>query len=430
MSRRTTRRPFAAAVLLVVVLAALPSRPAGAIIGGQEADVGEWPWQVALLINGQQACGGSLIAPDVVVTAAHCTDGEAAEDLTVAAGVIDLRARDRQVRGVARLAQHPDWNRSDSSNDISLLFLSSGFDLGPTVAVIGIAAGGQERELTENGDPAVVTGWGALSEDGDTTPVLREAEVEIFDDRQCEANYVEDDDNDVDGATQVCAGRHEGGVDSCYGDSGGPLVVPTDESRSTWLLVGIVSWAAGCGIPERPTIHTEVSEFADWIAEQGVALTPSERFDATRPMRLPATGSKGKASAYPSRLTVQGLAGPVSSVSLELHGLTHERPADLDIWLVAPDGTAACVLSDVGGNDPIDEINVFVTGGGNPAGDALVGRLAPTDEEVDTQRKGTRAPADLAVFEGVDGNGTWQLLVADDHGGATGSLLGWTLIFR
>ncbi len=113
-----------------VVLAQTPKSPE--IVGGQEADPGEWPWQVALVNKGadlyqNQFCGGTIISADWVVTAAHCVDSSAPNDLDVVAGVHDLSNPEPnfQRRTLSQIIVHPNWNDSTFDNDIALLKLSS-----------------------------------------------------------------------------------------------------------------------------------------------------------------------------------------------------------------------------------------------------------------------------------------------------------------
>ena len=145
----------------------------------------------------------------------------------------------------------------------------------------------------------------------------------------------------------------------------------------------------------------------------------------------PREGTKGKASRYPLTLEVAGLEGTLDSVSVRLLGLHHANPEDLDVWLVAPDGTTVTLLSDVGGDDAVDGESVLILDGAAPAGrsrfDAQVG---PFDREADEQRKGAAPPADLSVLQGIEPNGVWQLQIADDHVGGTGHLDAWSLQIR
>ena len=96
------------------------------IVGGQEATPGEWPWQVALVQSGGdtylgQFCGGSLIAADWVLTAAHCVDNDAPGDIDVVAGIHDLTAPETGFRrvGLDEIIVHPGW-----SNSTCLLYTS------------------------------------------------------------------------------------------------------------------------------------------------------------------------------------------------------------------------------------------------------------------------------------------------------------------
>ena len=128
---------------------------------------------------------------------------------------------------------------------------------------------------------------------------------------------------------------------------------------------------------------------------------------------------------------MRGFDGPVTDVAVELRGLSHERPSDLDVWLQAPDGTVVTLLSDVGGEEPMTDVDLLVAADGADAGGGSFPlRVKPTDREVDDQRKGAAAPASLDDLVGVEADGEWRLLVADDRIGDTGRLDGWTLILR
>ena len=432
---RVHRRPRALAGLLAAICAAAPAvvapaAPAGAVVGGQEAEAGEWPWQVAVLVDGTIWCGGSLVAEAIVLTAAHCTDGVPPSELEVVAGTIDLRSGGER-RSVARIDQHAEYNDVALVNDISLLILDRPFTLSDAIAVAELATPEESAARSEEGDPAFVTGFGAVDEAGLPSDLLLEAELDTYADDRCEELYRQDGDTVV-GDSQVCAGRDRGHVDACYGDSGGPLVVPLDDGADAddWRQIGIVSWGAGCAAPLRPTIYTEVSAFTDWLGERGVGPGAGERFEGDG-ARIPARGTVGKAGRYPLSIDVPTFPGAIESVSVRLVGLSHERPEDLDVWLVAPDGTVVTLLSDVGGSGELESADLLVVDGAGEADDSDLGtQLGPSDLEGDDQRKGARSGTELAVLHGVDPVGTWQLLVADDERGASGRLEGWTLQLR
>ena len=423
------RAPLALAFVLAAHALAASPAPAGAIVGGEPADSGEWPWQVVLIVAGDSYCGGSILELDVVVTAADCAEGLDASDIDIEAGSVEVGGADAQRRGVERIVMHEGYDGGSLVNDIALLFLAEPLEASAAVGPIALPDPATEAERTDGGDPAFVTGFGVTSENGtNTSDVLLEGEIEIFDDPTCVADY-EGGSEDVTPELMVCAGLEEGGVDACYGDSGGPLVVPADERRSSWFLVGIVSWGDGCGRRDAPTVYTEVSAHLDWLAENGASTVEGDRFSSETGARIPALGTTGKAGPYPLTVEVTGHDGPVAAVAVELVGLSHERAADLDIWLEAPDGTVVTLLSDVGGDGPLEAATILVDTSGPSVGEAPFGlRASPSDRQADRQRKGAPPPADLAVLAGADPDGEWRLLVADDRQGRRGRLESWTLV--
>jgi secreted trypsin-like serine protease len=221
------------------------------IVGGQPAAEGQYPWLVSVgyELAGEPAaehlCGGSVIAPSVVLTAAHCVAGEDPVDLTVLAGSVDLESPDLNEADIAEIHVAHDWNEPvDNANDWALLLLEEELDVEP----IDLAV-----------DPAVydvleTAGWGNLGDDTYPT-VARWVEVPFVTDADCQAAYP----GEVDAQTMLCAGDLEnGGVDSCDGDSGGPLMVEEDGEL---VLAGIVSWGYGCAVAGQPGVYSEVADF-------------------------------------------------------------------------------------------------------------------------------------------------------------------------
>ena len=424
--RTIARVGLVAVALLAAGLGVVQPAPASAIVSGEEAAAAEWPWQVALVSRGVQFCGGSLVSPRHVVTAAHCTEDLTASQLSVLAGTVDLDAGGQR-RPVATIHQHEGYHGDTLRNDIALLELAQPFELGDGIEVVELATEAESESLTTAGAPAFVTGWGATDEADDGTRLLLEAEVTTYDDVRCAELYAFEGE-DIFADSQVCAGLDDGAADACYGDSGGPLVAPSEAADGGFVQVGLVSWGAGCGRPLRPTVYTEVAAFDDWLIERGLVLVTGEEFDGGG-ARIPARGTEGKASRYPLTIEVEGFEGEVRSVAVRLVGLSHSRPADLDLWLVAPDGTAVTLLSDAGG-EALDGAELTIFGRAGPAepDEALETAVGPTDLEADPQWSGRRPAADLALLEGVDPDGEWQLLVSDDERGAVGHLDSWVLV--
>lgn len=216
------------------------------IVGGTVATASDNPFQVALLTRSvannfnAQFCGGTLVKPNVVVTAAHCSDFVTAGQVQVLTGTRNLDGTGVR-RNVTRIAIHPSWNPNTFDYDVAVWTLST-------------SATGIPLATLASADPAVgtgllVTGWGALSEGGSFPINLRKATVPLVSTTNC------NDSNSYAGqitARMICAGFDAGGVDSCQGDSGGPL------ARGT-VLTGIVSWGTGCARPNKHGVYTRVS---------------------------------------------------------------------------------------------------------------------------------------------------------------------------
>lgn len=224
--------------------AAFTTSPAHAVVNGDRVEDGR-EFMAALLDDGSQFCGGSVIASDLVMTAAHCVADGSAEGLSVSVGSTDYTTGTKIP--VTSVTVHPDYE-DDASADVAVLRLASAVPASVTPITL---SGPSDDDLEAPGSPAVVAGWGSQ------TPLIGQVPPLDTDLYEVELTVVADDDSSCgtsSPANQVCAADFL--EDSCQGDSGGPLFadVPGGE-----IQIGIVSSGLGCGVPEFAGYYTEVN---------------------------------------------------------------------------------------------------------------------------------------------------------------------------
>ncbi|GAA2487869.1 serine protease [Streptomyces gobitricini] len=266
--RRPISRKRTAAVAALVATAVLPlSTPAPAaadsvVVGGEPVRASDSPWAVALSSRDRfggtragQFCGGVVVAPTKVVTAAHClgptvlgTDARELSDLKVIAGRTELRDAGGREIPVTGAWISPQYDADTQSGDLAVLTLASAL---PRSYVIQPARRGDPAYRP--GTSAAVYGWGDTTGGGSYAYTLRAASVSVLPDEVCARAYpAEAGGGGYLPATMLCAGDPEGGRDACQGDSGGPLV-------ARGRLIGLVSWGSGCGEPGSPGVYTRIS---------------------------------------------------------------------------------------------------------------------------------------------------------------------------
>ncbi|GAB2678318.1 S1 family peptidase [Kribbella swartbergensis] len=226
------------------------------IVGGTLASVSEAPWAVALT-NSQSAratgrwCGGALVAPDKVLTAAHCMT-KPLSTYTAIQGRADLTDTSTgRVSGISKVWIHPGYNTKNNRNDFAILTLARPFTQVPVIALE------TDPKADRKGAVPTVYGWGDTADTG-PDDTLQKVAVPDLGDAACLANkeYVA---NGYAAASNVCAGNGTG--DACQGDSGGPLVL-------NGRLLATVSWGKGCADPAYPGVYAEIAAAAKTLRQQ------------------------------------------------------------------------------------------------------------------------------------------------------------------
>merc|ERR1712111_136017 len=155
------------------------------IVGGSTISISERPFQVGLEYSffDFTFCGGSLIASDKVLTAAHCCDGESAGDLKVRVGT-DRNAEGGSTHMVSKVTMNPSYSSSTVANDACVLTLAESVT-DSNAGTVSLATSGSFSD----GDMFEVSGWGTTSEGGDTSSTLRMVSVPYVDDTTCDSAY-------------------------------------------------------------------------------------------------------------------------------------------------------------------------------------------------------------------------------------------------
>uniref|UniRef100_A0A0P6JCU8 Serine protease 45 n=1 Tax=Heterocephalus glaber TaxID=10181 RepID=A0A0P6JCU8_HETGA len=229
-----------------------------------------WPWEVSLQTENEHVCGGALIAPVWVVTAAHCI--QSTKEYSVVLGASQLQPLNpRRIFSVPvrDIIMHPKyWGRTFIVGDIALLRLPVPVTFSKFVQPICLP------EPTFNlkvGTQCWVTGWGQAKQrfagNSMLSPELQEAEVFIMDNQRCDKIYRKQSFlprvAHLILGNMICATNY--GENLCNGDSGGPLAC---EVEGRWILAGVLSWEKACAKAENPGVFSRITKYAQWIKKQ------------------------------------------------------------------------------------------------------------------------------------------------------------------
>ncbi|KAG7492799.1 hypothetical protein MATL_G00018370 [Megalops atlanticus] len=247
------------------------------IVGGKVTTIESHPWVASIFWRSRFSesifqCGGSLISPCWVLTAAHCfPDGPQTKihRLSVFLGknAINETDHNREQRfRVEELIIHDGFDNTEGSynNDIALLkIIGSGGQCAEETTSVRTVCLPPAHKMLPAGIPCEVAGYGKEWEGSwHNSQYLREAKVNLLSQKVCTSKtyygkMVTDN--------MFCAGSPGWNIDTCKGDSGGPLVC---EVNNRLFLFGIVSWGEGCSREFRPGVYTRVTNYNRWIAEK------------------------------------------------------------------------------------------------------------------------------------------------------------------
>ncbi len=261
------------------------------IINGQPAAATDMPYLVALIDTSRmsqlgtyqaQFCGGALVTPTKVVTAAHCVVDQSTHQVSSPGDIQVLTGQSLKNPGiapvpVASISVHPNYDIDTSGSDIAVLTLSAPIEGVPTIDPLNPA---EVAAYLVTGSEARTGGWGNTTTlaGGKSFPdIFRIASLVLFPDSMCgsRGSYTVNgvtfhgfSASEADPETMICAGGADPAgrvIDSCQGDSGGPLVSTTGGIER---LIGVVSWGDQCA-SRYPGVYTRVAAMYDFLLQEG-----------------------------------------------------------------------------------------------------------------------------------------------------------------
>ncbi len=354
----------------------------GRIVGGTLTTAGTRTYQVRLYRNSDAlACGGTIIADNWVLTAAHCVNNPQTEANRVRVGFTRTSGTGGTYHTVDRIVRHPSSN-GGIVYDYALLRITGTF--ASTLERVAIPTADVVQAVGQPGSNVIVSGWGLTSEGGNTSDDLREITIPIVTDTTCRQS-LGTSASSFDDASMICAGS--AGKDSCTGDSGGPMVAAYN--NRTWSI-GVTSWGLGCARPNSYGVYADTYHVRDWILGQigNTGGSTVQTYPSNTPLAIADLGS------VTSTIAVAGRTGNAPNNAQISVNISHTYRGDLRIELLAPDGTPYLLKSPSSSDGTANLVTTYTK--------------------------------DLSS-ESLNGN--WRLRVSDVYQGDTGTLNSWNIRF-
>ncbi|KAM6957990.1 uncharacterized protein LKV04_022126 [Tautogolabrus adspersus] len=255
-------------------------------VGTDHCPRGECPWQVLVQLNGRSHCGGVLINPDWVITAAHCIHGNNPQNLTVVAGEhnLDVEEGTEQSIPVSMAIAHEGYVHATADSDVALMRLSQPVTLNRHVVPVCLPTKTLAQRELQPIRYHKVSGWGLRIAGGNewkdsvnaapVSPILRKFTVPMIPISQCSPSSAQFNFS----SNLLCAGYMEIDHQSCRGDDGSPLVTPYG---STHFLTGVVAFGRGCSPKGIYGVYTNMANYVEWVGgimkDPPTALTANEK---------------------------------------------------------------------------------------------------------------------------------------------------------